>query len=110
MAYNYSFGHSCSVGAAEVASSLSKFSVSINHELMNNIAASINELHTESLNDSALFEKKSRIRFADFTVYSFEDYRPGGGAGGCKTNNACTRVHVALNGQVSCLPCIFNTG
>ena len=35
---------------------------------------------------------------------------PGGGAHGCNINSTCTRVHVALGGQVSCLSCIFTTG
>ena len=113
MAYNYLFCHSRPMDASEVGSNYSKFSISNDNELMNVIVTSnynINELYTESLNSYVLCEEQSRAGFVNFTLSSLEGCRPGGGAGGCKTNNACTRVHAALNGQVSCLSCIFSTG
>ena len=113
MVYNYFFGHSRSMSAAKVGSNHCKFSISIDSELMNVIVTNndnIDELYTRSLNSYALCDKEPRTGFVDVTVSSLRGCRPGGGARGCKTNNACTRVHAALNGQVSCLSCIFSTG
>ena len=112
MVYYYLFGHSCPKDAAEVGGNHSKFSVSINLLLMNSMALNNNnESYTELLDGSILFYIiRSETKYVEFAVGSLEDSRPEGRAGGCNTNNSCTRMHAALNGQVSCLSCIFNTG
>ena len=48
--------------------------------------------------------------FVNYSVSSLRGCRPGVGAGGYKISNKCTRVHVALSCQVSCLSCIFTMG
>ena len=113
MAYNYLFCHSCPMDSAEVASNYSNLSISIDNELTNVIVTGgydTNELCTKLWSSSVLCEEQFMTGFVNYTVSSSEGCRPGGGAGGCKTNNACTKVHAALNGQVSCLSCIFSTG
>ena len=111
MVYYYLFGHSCSMDAAEIGGNHRKFSVSINLWLVNSMALNNNnESYTELLDGSVLCQERSETKYVEFAVDSLENSRPGGRAGGCNTNNSCTRVHAALNGQVSCLSCIFNMG
>ena len=61
MVYYYLFGHSHPMDAAEVDSNHSKFSISINLELMNSIAATNNnELYMESLDGSYCVRRDMR--------------------------------------------------
>ena len=109
-AYKYLFCHSRPMGVTESGLTHSNFSVHKPLVGISTIQDNINRGDTDLSISLILYEEQFKCQSDSDVMCDLSGCRPGGGADGCNTNNTCTRVHVALSGQVSCLSCIFTTG
>ena len=107
--YTYLFGPSHPMRIAESSFSHSKFSINTLVEKISTVQQYTDESCTY-LNSSFVSYQKYDLVQSDNSIMDVGGCEPEGGADGCNTNNTCTKVHVALGGQVSCLSCISTTG
>ena len=107
--YAYLFGHSCPMRITESSFSHSKFSVSTLVEKTSTVQRYTDTSCTD-LSNSFVSNQGCNFTYSNNSIMNMGGCEPGGGAHGCNINSPCTRVHVALSGQVSCLSCIFTTG